>query len=305
MAKNNISTSNMKIPNEGKNLINNNRDNQDLSNNYETNVAKNLFKNENKGQNKFVKETNLTMQPRIKDKNGIISKEVLSPEIDNDNDNDMNMNENIENNNTKKKKDKALTSSLFFYKENKIFTKFRRLYKKIQIYISISLAIFSSILFVISMLDFMKKIKNKKDFLLCNSFIFILEILCSILNIIFHIIYYSFNISNNNLIFVIISCAIFVFGLIYTHTYIKQKVDLLEILFYVGYNFSMILINLIYLFMSYFLTRKQFKVQQNIEDIMNFTIRNEKNDDNLNENKNERKHKGIELVEEENQNNFG
>ena len=38
---------------------------------------------------------------------------------------------------------------------------------------------------------------------------------------------------------------------------------------------------------------------------MNFTIRNEKNDDNLNENKNERKHKGIELVEEENQNNFG
>ena len=80
---------------------------------------------------------------------------------------------------------------------------------------------------------------------------------------------------------------------------------MLEILFYVGYNFSMILINLIYLFMSYFLTRKQFKVQQNIEDIMNFTIRNEKNDDNLNENKNERKHKGIELVEEENQNNFG
>ena len=65
----------------------------------------------------------------------------------------------------------------------------------------------------------------------------------------------------------------------------------------------MVLINLIYLFMSYFLTRKQFKVQQNIEDIMNFSIRNEKNEDNLPENKKERKNKGIELVEEENQNN--
>jgi len=80
---------------------------------------------------------------------------------------------------------------------------------------------------------------------------------------------------------------------------------MIEIIFYVGYNFFMILINLIYLFMSYFLTRKQFKVQQNIEDIMNFTIRNEKNEDNLQENKAERKNKRMELVEEENQNNFG
>ena len=64
----------------------------------------------------------------------------------------------------------------------------------------------------------------------------------------------------------------------------------------------MVVINLIYLFMSYFLTRKQFKVQQNIEDIMNFS-RNEKIEDNIHENKNERKNKGIELVEEENQNN--
>ena len=56
--------------------------------------------------------------------------------------------------------------------------------------------------------------------------------------------------------------------------------------------------------MSYFLTRKQFKVQQNIEDIMNFSIRNEKIEDNSPENKKERKKKAIELVEEENQNNL-
>ena len=36
---------------------------------------------------------------------------------------------------------------------------------------------------------------------------------------------------------------------------------------------------------------------------MNFSIRNEKNEDNLPENKKETKNKGIELVEEENQNN--
>ena len=303
MAKNNNSTSNIKIQNEGKNLINNNlRDNQDISNNYESNVARNLFVNENKSPHKFIKEANLTMQPRMKDKNGIISREILNRE----NDVDINNNDNLEQNNSNNKKEKnKLPLSLFYYKENKIFTKFRRIYKKIQIYISIFLAIFSSILFIISMLDFTKKIKNKKKFLLCNSFIFIFEILCSILNIIFHIMYYSFNVSNNNLIFIVISCIIFAFGLIYTHTYIKQKVDLINIVFYVGYNFSMILINFIYLFKSYFLTKEQFKVQQNIEDIMNFTMKNDKNEDNLQENKVENKNKGIELVEEENQNNFG
>jgi len=303
MAKNNNSTSNIKIQNEGKNLINNNlRDNQDISNNYESNVARNLFVNENKSPHKFIKEANLTMQPRMKDKNGIISREILNRE----NDVDINNNDNLEQNNSNNKKEKnKLPLSLFYYKENKIFTKFRRIYKKIQIYISIFLAIFSSILFIISMLDFTKKIKNKKKFLLCNSFIFIFEILCSILNIIFHIMYYSFNVSNNNLIFIVISCIIFAFGLIYTHTYIKQKVDLINIVFYVGYNFSMLLINLIYLFKSYFLTKEQFKVQQNIEDIMNFTMKNDKNEDNLQENKVENKNKGIELVEEENQNNFG
>mgnify|MGYP003571459661 FL=1 len=298
MAKNN-SGSNFKFPYEGKNLINNNqRDNQDNSNNFESNIPREFFINENKNsQNKFIKETNLTMQPRI-NKNGIISKEILNPE----NEVDININENLEDNT--KKKEKKLSASIFFYKESIIFTKFRRIYKKLQIYISIFLSIFSAILFIISLFDFMKRIKNKEDFILYNLFIFICEILCSILNIIFHIIYYSFNISSNNLIFIIISCLIFVFSSIYTYCYIKQKAELLEILFYVALNFCMILINLIYLFMSYFLTRKQFKVQQNIEDIMNFSIRNEKIEDNSPENKKERKKKGIELVEEENQNNL-
>ena len=89
--------------------------------------------------------------------------------------------------------------------------------------------------------------------------------------------------------------------MIYVHTYIQQKVDLLKILFHVTYNFCMLLINLIYLFMIYFLTRQKFKDQQNIEDIMNFTIRNEKIEDNLPGAKKERKNKGIELVDEENQ----
>ena len=297
MAKNNNSISNFKIPNEGKNLINNNQIfNQDNSNNFESNIQREFFINGNKSsQNKFIKETNLTMQPRA-NKNGIISKRILNPE----NEIDINMRENIEDNT--KKKDKTLSASIFFYKESIILTKFRRIYKKLQIYISIFLSIFSAILFIVSIFDFMKRIKNKEDFILYNLFIFICEILCSILNIIFHIIYYSFNVSSNNLIFIIISCLIFVFSSIYTYYYIKQKVELLEILFYVALNFCMILINLIYLFMSYFLTRKQFKVQQNIEDIMNFSIRNEKIEDNSPENKKERKKKGIELVEEENQN---
>ena len=298
MAKNNILNSKFKIPKEEKDLINNNlQENQDFSNNFESSVPKNFFISNKSSQNKFIKETNLTMPPRIKGKGEILSKDVLNQE----NDMDMNINENIED--MPKKKENKLASSLFFYKESKIFTKFRRIYKKLQIYIAIFLLFFSAILLSISLFDFSKKIKKEKNLFLCKLFIFISNILCSILNIIFYIIYYSFNVSPNNIIFIILSCLIFAFGLIYAHTYIKQKVELLQIIFLVGYNFCMVLINLIYLFMSYFLTRKQFKVQQNIEDIMNFSIRNEKNEDNLPENKKERKNKGIELVEEENQNN--
>ena len=297
MAKN-IINAKFKNVNEGKNLINNNlKDNQDFSNNFESSVPKNFFISNKSSQNKFIKETNLTMQPRLKGKEEIISKDIINPE----NEMDSNINENIEN--SPKKKENKLTSSLFFYKESKIFTKFRRIYKKMQVYISICLLFLSAIFFAISLIDLMAQMKKKDNFFLCKLFIFICEIFCSIVNIIFHIIYYSFNVSSNNLIFIILSCLIFVFSLIYTHTYIKQKIGLLQMLFHVGYNFCMVLINLIYLFMSYFLTRKQFKVQQNIEDIMNFSIRNEKIEDNIPENKNERKNKGIELVEEENQNN--
>ena len=153
MAKNNILNSKFKIPKEEKDLINNNlQENQDFSNNFESSVPKNFFISNKSSQNKFIKETNLTMPPRIKGKGEILSKDVLNQE----NDMDMNINENIED--MPKKKENKLASSLFFYKESKIFTKFRRIYKKWQIYISIFLLFFSAILLSISLFDFSKKI---------------------------------------------------------------------------------------------------------------------------------------------------
>lgn len=295
MAKNYSSDLNNKIQNEGKNLINNNQhENIDSSNNYSS-IQKNLFISSDKNQNKL-KETNLTMQPKLKTKNELISKDVLNQE----NDLDINMNENIE----PKKKDNKLRSSFLFYTESKLFTIFRRLYKKWQLFISIFLSSVSALFLVISILDLFNKMKNKdNDYYLCKSFIYYGEIICSILVIAFYIIYYSFNISHNNIIFIILSVLIFLLSLVYTHTYIKQKVDSFQIFCYVAYNFMLILINAIYLLMSYFINRKKFKEQQNIEDIMNFTIRNEKIEDNLKDRKKDRKNKGIELVDEENQNN--
>ena len=148
MAKNNILSSKFKIPKEEKDLINNNlHENQDFSNNFESSVPKNFFISNKSSQNKFIKETNLTMQPRLKAKEQIISKEILNQE----NDIDINANENLED--RPKKKENKLTSSLFFYKESKIFTKFRRIYKKLQIYIAIFLLFFSANLLDISMFN--------------------------------------------------------------------------------------------------------------------------------------------------------
>ena len=64
-------------------------DSIDSSNNYSS-IQKNLFISSDKNQNKL-KETNLTMQPKLKTKNELISKDVLNQE----NDLDIHMNENI------------------------------------------------------------------------------------------------------------------------------------------------------------------------------------------------------------------
>ena len=162
MAKN-IINAKFKNVNEGKNLINNNlKDNQDFSNNFESSVPKNFFISNKSSQNKFIKETNLTMQQRLKGKEEIISKDIINPE----NEMDSNINENIEN--SPKKKENKLTSSLFFYKESKIFTKFRRIYKKMQVYISICLLFLSAILFAISLIDLMAQMKKKTIFFYVN-----------------------------------------------------------------------------------------------------------------------------------------
>ena len=171
MAKN-IINAKFKNVNEGKNLINNNlKDNQDFSNNFESSVPKNFFISNKSSQNKFIKETNLTMQPRLKGKEEIISKDIINPE----NEMDSNINENIEN--SPKKKENKLTSSLFFYKESKIFTKFRRIYKKMQVYISICLLFLSAILFAISLIDLMAQMKKKTIFFMQIIYIHLRNIL--------------------------------------------------------------------------------------------------------------------------------
>ncbi len=95
------------------------------------------------------------------------------------------------------------------------------------------------------------------------------------------------------------SIIIIIFSLIYIHIYIKKKVRLLEIILYMMYNLSLVLINFIYLFMSYHMSKKKNKVQQNIEDIMNFSLRNEKISSDREKDKNKEHKKVMELVEED------
>lgn len=302
----NTSNTNFKIPNEGKNLIKKESENFDSSNNYDIqknnyNDKKNkneVFKKINKAPSLSISERSPAMPIKSKDKNNVISSKELKSELNND------ININI--NNTKNtKKEPTLTSSFVYYKENKIISNFKKLYGLKQKYISIILLIYSLILFLISILDLMRKIQQKKqNFFLCNLIIFILEMVCSGLIILFHIIYYFINIGNNYIIFLILSIIIIILTLIYTFIYVKKKVRLLEIILHMVYNLFLVMINLVYLFMSYNLVKENNKVQQNIEDIMNFSLRNEKIQNfegkNSSKEKNkEHKTKGVALVEED------
>ena len=301
MAKiDNASSSNFKIPNEGKNLINKNQDeNFDSSNNYDSNPQKNYFSDKDKNnQNLHINGHSPKFTISIKDKNIVSSKELKSELKTLSN----------KNNQTKTiQKRNSLSSSFVYYKENKCISNFKKIYSSKQKYISIILLVYSIILFMLSFYDLTRQIQNKEGkYLLCNKIIFICEMAASGVIILFHVLYFFINISNSNstIIFLIMSIIILIFTLIYVNTYVRQKVRLLEIILHVIFNLLLIMINILYLFMSYIMIKKNNKVQQNIEDIMNFSIRNEKMPDFGDKDKNkEHKNKGVVLVEEEIQNN--
>ena len=287
-----------KIANEGRNLINNQNEIIDTSNNYEFQKNKSIDKdNKNKGLQaikKLQSQTFSERSPAFGEKGKeiiIVSNNDLRSQINNDNNNSQ----------KKPKRQSILSSSINFYRENILKSSLKKIYDSRQKYISIILLIYSSILFLLSFFDLLRQIQNKEgNFLLCNLILFILEMICSGLIVLFHSIYYFININNNTyIIFLIMSIIIIIFSLIYIHIYIKKKVRLLEIILYMMYNLSLVIINFIYLFMSYSLSKKKNKVQQNIEDIMNFSLRNEKIDNDRPKDKNKENKKVMALVEED------
>ena len=226
MAKNDNQTiGKFKVPNEGKNLINKmENDNFDLSNNYDSNNHNNFLNEKsnkkessyktNKPNTMSVSERSPSISTKSKGKNMIISSQELKSEKNN-------LNSDLT---KKKKKDVTLTSSFVFYKENKFISNFKKLYSLKQKYISIILLIYSILLFLISIFDLIRNIQKKlHNFLLCNSIIFVLEMVCSGLIILFHIIYYFINIGNNYITFLIMSIIILLFSLIYIFIFTKKK----------------------------------------------------------------------------------
>ena len=201
----------------------------------------------------------------------------------------------------KNKKENNLTSSsILIYRENKFVSKCKVLYKSKQKYISILLLISGLFLFLLSVFDLMKNVQNREgNYLLFNLIIFILEMVISGLIILFHIIYYFINISNNYITFLIMSILILIFTLLYVSIYIRKKLGFIEIILIMVDNLLLIIINFVYLFKNYSLIKKKNKVQKNIEDIMNFSIRNDKvGDFHGNGSSKDKKIKGVELVEE-------
>jgi len=291
----NFSSSNIKMPQEGKNLINKNQSGNFEYLNNEANQYKDFFKDKNNKShdvptivNKFyMNDKNKNMQKKSKE-NIIVSSNDLKSEL------------NKINNNKNKKENNLTTSTFMYYKENIFFSKLKSIYRTKQKYISITLLLFGVSLFLLSIFDLLKIIQNRKgDYLLCNLIVFVLEMVCTGLIIIFHMIYYFINKADNYIIFVIMSITIFIFSLIYVSIYIRRKIGLIEIILYMIYNLLLALINFIYMFMNNSLIKRKNKDQQNIEDIMNFTINNEKADNSKGKKlEKDKKIKGVALVEE-------
>jgi hypothetical protein len=292
----NISNSNFKMPQEGKNLINKNQSGNFEYLNNEANQYKDFLKDKNNKShdiptivNKFyMNDKNKNLQKKSKE-NIIVSSNDLKSEISK-----------INNNKNNKKENNLTTSTFMYYKENIFLSKLKSIYRTKQKYISVILLIFGVSLFLLSIFDLFKIIQSGKgDYLLCKLTVFVLEMICTGLIIIFHMIYYFINRADNYIIFVIMSITIFIFSLVYVSIYVRRKIRLFEIILYMIYNLLLALINFIYLFMNNSLIKRKNKDQQNIEDIMNFTINNEKNDNSKGKKiEKDKKTKGVALVEE-------
>ena len=285
MAKiDNMSNSNYNYP-EGMNR--NQAEHIDTSNNYVTSQYKNYFMEKKSSISISDRKTNI--QLKSKDKN-FMSKRDLKSDIN------LSSKDKFKN----KKENNLTSSSILIYRENKFVSKCKVLYKSKQKYISILLLISGLFLFLLSVFDLMKNVQNREgNYLLFNLIIFILEMVISGLIILFHIIYYFINISNNYITFLIMIILILIFTLLYVSIYIRKKLGFIEIILIMVDNLLLIIINFVYLFKNYSLIKKKNKVQKNIEDIMNFSIRNDKvGDFHGNGSSKDKKIKGVELVEE-------
>ena len=282
MAKiDNMSNSNYNYP-EGMNR--NQAEHIDTSNNYVTSQYKNYFMEKKSSISISDRKTNI--QLKSKDKN-FMSKRDLKSDIN------LSSKDKFKN----KKENNLTSSSILIYRENKFVSKCKVLYKSKQKYISILLLISGLFLFLLSVFDLMKNVQNREgNYLLFNLIIFILEMVISGLIILFHIIYYFINISNNYITFLIMSILILIFTLLYVSIYIRKKLGFIEIILIMVDNLLLIIINFVYLFKNYSLIKKKNKVQKNIED---FSIRNDKvGDFHGNGSSKDKKIKGVELVEE-------
>lgn len=159
--------------------------------------------------------------------------------------------------------------------------------KKIIVQIFLGLSLF---LFIMSITDLVNKIKNNKKIknennntnknfscLMKNPFAYVFELLLIIIVICFFSInHFIFLIESSHIIIIVLILFIFILGIVNFSLIFSNNINLFAIINNFILNLLLVSVNTIFLLISMFDKQKKKNMLHNIDEIMNFSLRNEK-----------------------------
>lgn len=212
--------------------------------------------------------------------------------------------------NNEEKQEETTDAPSFRGIRGNLFTKIDRCFSdRIIMIISLCMLLYSILLLMFSILDFIKIMKSKtnNNYYMNNILFFILDVLNISIILIYHMMNYFLKPKETHNIILLLVILLFIFSLMRCIQYAKKGSGMFAIIIYLNQNFFANLVNGLTLFFFFIDSKKRKNTMHGIEEIINFSEINanvnSKKDNGLQLDIDNNKEKPATLVEEEDNNN--
>ena len=269
----------------------------------------------NKVNNKAKSPINISeiIQKTNQSKSKKMNNQNLDENKKSNNNNNQAVNQNINKQNNIEQK--SLNNSIIFTGKNYCLIKLSRFFSiKIKIVILITFSICSVLFLGLNIFDYILYMKYskyfiKKDFLMCNFTLFLLQIIFSFFVLLYQGIILLINQGENNNFIIVSIIIIFISTSLRIYIYLTNIKLSISVMFNLVYSIFVFFINIVFLLILIIANKKKKNVLQNIDEIVYFTennIPNDKKEKNIYNNNSpndkilNKAAKSVQLVEDDN-----